>query len=428
MLKKKIKISVVVLTAFACAFLLHSFSQKGGDFDFLETSFVGILQKVVEQGKPEAPDLSIERVSLKKTASPDRNFNYYRYNATLVVKNNGGRFRNSVAVLSGDNNQKHVFLKNGPDGFSLDAGETYIVDSYEVLFDGNYNGGQITLRLELKDVEHSLSGKNFYRIDLFEPPAKIDDITIKNISRDGEVFVEYKPSNLFLSTDNYEIYVNKNLDFDPKDLRYAEVFLYDRFYDYYSIKSSKELLSAEGWENVESVQLGDSPFRNNQTYFVYVKASNPETQYYGVSNILKVVPQRDMRRNDFAKLFVDYAGIEIYDDGEIMFKDVKLSDWHAPYVQTLFNLGLLDHNELYYSPNEKATRAEVLMAVMDYFDVDLSVNPTLKRFEDVSAGDFINYYTQALSESGASIVFGDYFHGDLPATRNYMKYLVDVYK
>ncbi len=428
MLKNKIKIIAVVLLAFASGFLIHSFSQKSQNFDFVETSLLGILQKVVETGKPTDPNLSIEKVTLKKVSDPQINFNYYRYSATLILKNNGGRFKNAVAVLSGDNNQKHVFLKNGPDGFSLDANETYIIRDYEVLFDGNYNGGKITLNVDLKDRAHSADRNNFYDVHFFEPPPKIDDITVTNISRDGEVTFKYTPSNLFLSTDNYEIYVTDSLSLEDEEIRYAEVFLYNKFYDYHVVGSSKELLSGDRWELVESVKMDGDPFDSKETYFVYVKATNPDTNFYGVSNILKLAPQKEMKRGEFTKLFMDYADIPVYSDGELYFEDVKESDWYAPYVQTLFNLGLLDHSNHLYLPYEKVTRAEVLMAVMEYFDVDLSVGHKPPRFEDVSVGDFIHYYTQALFESGNSIVFGDYFHGDLPATRNYMNYLIDVYK
>lgn len=410
MLKFKTRVLVCALVAAASFLALPHLHLKDDTPNHLKTSFVGILGKVAEQGKPAPPDLSLDNVVLEKVSGPDRDLAYYTYNASVFVKNYGGPLRNEAPVLSGDNFQKNIVLKNSPDGFSLKPGETFIVENYEVLFDGNYNGGSVTLNLDNKD---------FYELEFFELPAKIENIQLKRVLPNGQVSISYSPANLFLSTDDYEVYATDYLDLREADMRYKELSLDGKIHGYYVIQASESLISDPDWEKVETL---------SNEGFVYVRAVNPETGNYGVSNILKLGDHSDMTRAEFAKLFVDYSQIEVFDEGKSSFKDVKDDHWYAPFVQTLFNLGLADHTNMFYFPNEKITRGEVLVAVMDYFDADLVVAPGKSRFQDISGGNFIYHYTQALYKSGKAGAFGDYFNQNLPATRDYLKHLINAYK
>ncbi len=410
MLKFKTRILVCSLVAAASFLALPYLHLEEDGVDHLQTSFVGILGKVAEQGKPAPPDLSLYNVFLKKVSAPGRNSNYYTYDSSVFIKNNGGPLRDGHIVLSGDGFQKDLTLKNSPDGFSLKPDESFILENYEILFDGNYNGGGVTLNLDNQD---------FYELQFFELPAKIEDIQLKRVSSDGAVSISYRPSNLFLGTDDYEVYATDFLDLREANLNYKELSFDGKVHGYYVIKASESLINDAGWEKVDTL---------SNKGFVYVRAVNPETGYYGVSNILKLGPHSEMTRAEFAKLFVDYTGIKVFDDGESYFKDVKEDSWYAPFVQTLFNLGLADHTNMFYFPNEKITRGEVLVSVMDHFDADLVVAPGKSRFEDISGGNFIYHYTQALYKSGKASAFGDYFNQHLPATNDYLKHLVNAYK
>ncbi len=402
---------MVCLVAIATAVLaLPAFPAEDQELDFVEVSLLGILQKVAEEGKPDDPNLLIDRVFLKKVSDPTLYSNYHAYEATVFIKNDGRTLRNATTVLSGDKFQKDLVLKNSSDGFSLERGKTYIVDGYEVLFDGNYNGGTVTLNVDSND---------FYELEFFELPALIEGIRVKNLAANGEVSISYRPSNFFLSTDVYEVFTSNSLDIGEADLNYRELSFHDKIRGYHVIRSSEDLLNDNSWKQTDKIMDGD---------FVYVRAVNPETGYYGVSDILKLSPQQEMSRAEFAKLFIDYAGIDVFDEGEMPFGDVRDDDWFTPYVQTLFNLGLVDHTDKFFFPNEKVTRGEVLVTIMDYFDVDLVVGPSKSRFEDISAGNFIYHYTQALFDGGKAGAFGDYFNQHLPATRNYLNHLVDAYK
>lgn len=435
MLENKKKIFIYAFVALASLLAINVFSVQEKKYDFLETSLLNILENVAEEGKPEDPDLGIESVTLRKFAEPTGDFNYYRYYATVVIKNYGGDLEDAQAVFSGNNGQKHVFLQNSPAGFSLKNGELYIIDEYEIIFDGNYNGGLVTLNIDLKNQEEINEKNNFQEVEFFESQVKIDGIEVENISKDGQVKIVYDPTNLFLDTADYEIYISNALNFDKEDAKYDEVFTSNTAYGYYRIKASKELIQNPSWESLVTkdnpphvFKFSDYPFEDEQTYFIYVKAVNQANGYYAVSNILKFAPQKKMAKAEFAKLFIEYADVGIYDKGEILYGDVKPDDWYAPYVQTLFNLGLIDNQSSEYLPDNIIDRAEVLKVVMDYFDVDLIAEKRRSHFKDIKKSDALYPYAQALFGSNKAGVFGEYLNPDLPATRNYMQYLIDEYK
>lgn len=432
---KKKKIFVYSISALTTAIVINSFSFETEKYNFLETSFLNIMQKVSEESKLAPPDLSIESVSLRKISDPSKDFNYYKYYANILVRNYGGDIENAKVVLSGDNDQKNIFLKNDGQGLSLKQGQNFIADKYEVLFDGNYNGGTITLNIDLKDQKDYYLDNNSYPVDVFELPVKIDSVELKGISEDGEFDIDYSPSNFYLSTDAFKIYTSDSLVTEDNDARYNEISVSDKIYGYDRIKSSKKNINDESWKQLTSseqknhkVKFSSTPFEDEMAHFAYVKAVNAENGYYAVSNILRFGPQKTMSRAEFAKLFADYANIPLYNKGEISFQDVNTNDWYAPYAQTLYNLGLLDSENFYFNPKDTINRSAVLRVAMDYFDVDLSGPTSNSRFEDISQDDFIFPYTQALSVSGKGGVFGDNFNPEMPATRNYMKYLINEYQ
>lgn len=407
------------MTVAAMALTAYFFPHQQNEPDFLEGSVFEVLKSISAAGKPEPPSLSIENVTLEKVSAPVRNSNYHKYNALVFVKNNGGRFRNAVFTLSGDGSQKDAILKNSPEGLSLRNGETYVLDDYEILFDGNYNGGVVTLEID---------GHDTYELEFFELPPRLEGIKIRSFDSMGKIQIDYSSSNFFVNTDEHQIYMSDSLEVPQKDKRYSELFTREGIYGYHVIRASEDLIKHDSWKPVDSINIDKNPFENKDNYFFFVKATNPNTGHYGVSNIIKLGPQNEMTRGDFAKLFFDAAGVEMFDDGEIIFEDVSTRDWFAPYVQTLFNLGLLDYTENKYFPEEKVTRGDVLITVMDYFDVNLAVNPGRSRFDDVPLGNFVYHYTQALFESGKAGAFGDYFGHDLPATRSFMTHIIHAYK
>jgi len=94
------------------AFVLIAVSITGGiflnnalnksDYDIINTSVLGVLKATYEDLAPSAPDLSIMNVVLNKESDPTPDFNYYKYNASIVVKHLGGRLINARVILHCD--------------------------------------------------------------------------------------------------------------------------------------------------------------------------------------------------------------------------------------------------------------------------------------------------------------------------------------
>lgn len=405
------------------------------DYNFLQTSFVTVLKSISENRKVEPPDLGIEKVTLKKIADPTSKFNYYKYSANIVIKNDGGDLKNAQISLNAGGDQKTVFVKNEIDGFSLAEGQSYIIDNYEILLDGSYNSEKITVEMNLPKNLDYYAGNNKYEVEILELPAKIEGLGIEKINDDGTFVLEFQSIDSDLSSNNFEIYASDVIEADEIEEKYAEITVGDKIYGYHRIKNSKEILGSDRWElkasqnsNGHLVKFGDDPFADSSSHYIYLKSINPDNGSYAISNILKFSPQKELDRAGFAKLFVDYAGIDVYAAGENYFYDVNPESWYAPYVQTIYNLGLIKNDDYKYDPNMPMTRGDVLRVVLDYFDVDLSMAYGGPHFEDVGRNHYLYPYVEALFASGKGGVFGDTFNPEATATKNYLKYLINEYK
>lgn len=423
--------SIPILISFT---LITQFAFPNTDLALLQTSFISVLKDIAEENRPLPPDLAIEKISLRKIGDPSENFDYYKYYATVIIKNYGGDVKNSQVTLGGID-QKYIFLNNTPEGFSLQKGKNYIVDNYEVIFDGNYNGGNITLEININDRVDPYKENNSSTVFIFEQPAKLQSIAIDQILNDGTFKIVFDPENYALNTDNFEVYFSDSMEFNDKELKYDEIKRGDYVYGYHRIKNSAEFVNDLRWRAEQRSELDShfvkftfDPFEDNIAHYFYVKAINPEKGYYAVSNILKFNPQESLDRAEFAKAFLDYADIEIYDNGESYYEDINADVWYKPYVQTLYNLGLINSESLKYLPQNIINRGDVLRVVLDYFDVNLVVPEDLPHFKDVSTEDQIYPYIQALYASSHGNIFRDEFSPYQPATKNYLKYLINEFK
>lgn len=407
------------------------------NFKFLQTSFVSILKGVQENYEAAPPDLGIEKVTFKKIADPTRKFNYYKYSTNIVIKNHGGDLKNAQLSLNAGEDQKTVFVKNEIDGFSLAKDRSYIIDNYEILFDGSYNGGKITIEIKLPKKFDYYAGNNKYEVEIFELPAKIEGLGIEKLKDDGIFVLEFQSINSDFTLNNFEIYVSDVLEADEVEEKYAETGneTEDKIYGYHRIKNSSEILLSKRWElktghdsSVHTVKFKDDPFADSSVHYIYLKSINAENGNYAVSNLLKFSPQKNLDRAGFAKLFVDYSEIDVYAAGENYFDDVNPEAWYAPYVQTIYNLGLIKNDDYKYNPDMPMTRGDVLRVVLDYFDVDLVSAYGGPHFGDVGRKHYLYPYVEALFASGKGGVFGENFSSESTATKNYLKYLVNEYK
>ena len=112
-------IAVLLVTIGALSYLY------GGNY-YGKTSVYDGFAKILQNSLPENPDLYIQNVTLKKTASPNDEMGYFKYDATVIVNNQKGEVLNATTTLDVED-QKHQFLKNTEKGLSLGQGESYIV-------------------------------------------------------------------------------------------------------------------------------------------------------------------------------------------------------------------------------------------------------------------------------------------------------------
>ncbi|MBI5753712.1 S-layer homology domain-containing protein [Candidatus Peregrinibacteria bacterium] len=386
--KKKIILYVVI--GLGSIFVVNNVKISEGNFGLFRTSSIAVFEPV---------DLGIEKVTLKKIAD--------KYSANIVITNYGGDLKNGQLVLQAGDEEKHVYLKNDDRGFSLAKGKSYIVENYELLFGGDYNGGKLSVEIKLPEKVDYFAGNNKYDVDVFTLPAKIEALGIDEIEDDGTIKLAFEAKNHSTITDDFEIYKTAALNFDENESRYAEAASEsgDKIFGYYRIKNSEDLIKNNNWSQIQSVgtdphfiKLASDPFKDPAAHYLYIKAINKETGNYVVSNIISLVPGKDLTRAAFAKFFVEYGEVKIDDDVKNNFADVAEDEWYAPYVKTLSKLDLIKDDQSEFHPEKMMTRGEAFRMVKDYFEV------------------------------GEDKAFDKNLQPEKPATKNYLKYLIYEYK
>ncbi len=400
---------------------------------FLETSMLHILQNIVEKST-EPPDLMIEEVTLRKVSEPSESFKYYTYDATVIVKNLGGDLRNAQVTLSAGPDQKSIFVKNNGTSFSLYKDETFIVRGYEILIDSSYNGADVTLEINIADDSDYYPGNDTYTVNIFQLPAKIENIGVSEILEDGTMLLDFEAYPFRMRDHDFEIYFSDSAYVDEENLKYAEVFGLEQIYSYHrfenSLQNVKSDFTAESveFEDLSRIKFSDNPFNYEEDLYVYLKATNPHNGNFAISNVLKFSAQQDMSRAEFAKLFVENTDLEIDNVGVNFYDDVIVDEWYSPYVQTLFNYGLLNNRTYTYSPNHKMSREEVLEVVMDYYDVDLAIPPDAPNFADVSLDSDFLPYAEGFFASGKASAIRENFYPEQMASRSFLNYLINEYQ
>lgn len=429
--RKKLMLYAVV--GLGLMFAVNNVRISDENLSFLETSVVSIPR----DNMVEPVDLSIEKVTLKKIADPREDFNFYKYAANIVITNHGGNLKNGQMVLSAGDAGKYVYLKTDEEGFSLTKDNSYIVENYEVLFDGNYNGGKLSVQIKLPEKVDYFSGNNQYDTEVFALPPKLEALGINEIQNDGTIKLDFDTSKYSTVANDFEIYESSSLDFDEDKSRYAEASAdsEDKIYGYYRIKNSEDLMKNTHWSRIQSVdadphfvKLSISPFDDNNAHYLYLRAVDPESGNFVVSNIIGLVPQKKLTRAAFARFFVEYSGVDVADEEKGYFTDVAEEDWYAPYVKTIYKLGLIKSDQFEFYPQEEMARGEALRVVMDYFDIDLADTGDKQPFADVREESYLYSYLKALFATGKAGIFGENFQPDQPATKNYLKHLIYEYK
>lgn len=400
----------------------------------LETSVLSMLQNLAEKNAPAPPDLSIDNVVLRKVGSPSKKFNYYKYNATVVVSNHGGNLKNSRVVLSSGREQKHTLVKNTDKGFSLKGGEKYIIRNYEIIFDGNYNGGEIDVKIDLVDLADAKKENNSYKLSIFEAEPRISDIKVQEILPDGNVVIDFNAVPFTVGVHEFYLMTSDFLEFNTKDARYAEIEAGGKIYGYTRIRNSIGNVNGGfeekriGEKEAREINFAEDPFKFNEEFYVYLKAVDSKNGNYAISNVLGFGPQTPLTKAQVLNFFIEYADISQAVSGEVPYEDVKLQDWYYFHVLTFHNLGLLDLNAVNFYPDRLMTRAEAVMLVMKYFDANLRVSKDDPHFSDIDETHYLYPYAEGLFDGGKGMSFSEKFYPKAQVSRDFLKYLINEYR
>ena len=431
---------IYILATLLAAFFVANIVSGIAKTSFFQGSVLAILNKIgLTDFSEEYPDAGIDYVYLQKISNPTPEFSYYKYKATIVVRNYGELLENGDITVTAGNNQKTAFIRNNLDGLTLGKGETFIFDDYEVLMDGRDNYGKYTFKIDTKGGKDRSLDNNSYVVDVFEEPVKFESFGVTD--KKGDNFVlstnplkEFEDS---LSKMNLEICIAENYKI-PKEneLKYSETDTSKDVYSYYKIKASKKLITDE---NFKCESLGKSEefgainrfFDSKTEYSVFLKAfadNEDKSNFFAVSNVLDLPVQEFINRAEFAKAFVDDAGITLITEGKHYYKDIEEGAWYSPYVQTMFNYGLLKDTENFeFGPNNAVSRRDIFEPLLNYFDVELKIDEGAPHYADIDKNSKDFFFTEAIYSSGKAKALGIYFHPEKRASRNFLKYLINEF-
>jgi hypothetical protein len=410
MKKQNIKTLVYATIAGIClgGGVYFSILNTPSDKTFMETSVLTILKAINQDLAVDAPaDLEITDVTLRKVYDPMPSFNYYKYLADITVSNNGGTLVNANVVIKGDNNQKSNFVRNTTKGFYLQKGGSYVIRDYEVLFDGDYNGGKINLTVEATDKPDTNLKNNSYAVNIFELPAKIKAIELSAINDDKSFVVNFDKSSAF---DKYSLKMltTRQYNFPEDTLKYAEVYGLGHVYGYYKTRISSDIAQSTSWQEINTfakdkpaVKFTENSFEDADEHYLFIKSVNPENGYYVVSDIVKFPRYKEIVRNDFAKTLAEYTGTTSANDS-VVFEDVN--------------------------PEKPVTRGEVLKTVLDHYKTNVGNIGEASSFEDIQKENSIFPYAEALYGKDLADTFGHFFRPNLPATKDYLKFLIQHFE
>lgn len=373
----------------------YFYAHQEDDYSVLSTSLLGPLQDIAEDKKQSEVDLSVMDVTLTLKAEPKKFFNFYRYEADVLIKNVGGDLRGGVISL--ENGEKNLAMNE----LDLALGESYLFEDVELLLPGDWNKQSVQIAVKAENFEEKITENNVFEAEIYGLENKLE------ISKSALEKARLK---------KLEVWYSPN--FEARKEIYHESVVNDLISSFGLIEISEEVLSSGDFRKVSGFK-GDAGF-----YFL--KKISEDGQKYQVSDILRLSEEKVLTRADFAELFVAEAELEAK-TGEIeFFADVALDDEKAAAIYTMYGLGLLEDREGFFEPEKLLTRAEALKAVLDYFDVDFVLEGNA-NFSDLESDNPLWDYALTLFGNKNFVAAGEEFHPDAPATDVFVKFLIDEY-
>lgn len=428
--KKYFLTSLLALAVTAC--LSYGFV----DGSVLKTNLLGAFNNYVLDIDENLPDLGISNVYLTKVASPANDFPYYKYKATVTIRNYGGVYEDASLVLNAGEGQKTAYVRNSIEGFKLEKGDVFTFEDYELLVDGKVNYAEVTFSLESKAHRDNDPSNDSFKVSVFEEPASLGTLSVNSF--DGEdVALESLFSMKFkdaLSNSDKEICSFDVGDKELDGLRYAEVDTAADVFSYYKIKISKEILFNENLscEKNFDVKSGESFRINFKDGKVYFLRSPIDENRFALSNAVMFPKQEFMTREEFAKNFVEWAEVPQISN-EHYYLDVESDSPYAPFVQAMYDNGLtkesmaLEDKSFSFEREKIVTRADVLEPLLNYFDVDLIEGDGAPHFSDVKSKSKNYYFVEAVYADGKGRAFSQTFSPEKRASTAFLKYLINEF-
>ncbi len=441
--KQTFYIAVAVISMFLGLWYSPS-SFENDNYNILETSMLTIFDSVAQSmdgirqaNGPKFVDLEILKVNLNKVSDPSPELNYYEYNATVFIKNNGRDIKNSKVLLDSDSDKGFKFVENDGESFSLISDEVLVYKDYSVLFDGKYNEGSINFSIDIIDDNYTENNteNNNYSVDVFEDNAKIENLYVAEINSKGDFVMDFSVKDYSFAEIEYEVWFSDRLSFKSDDLIYMETAYKNRIYEYDSIPYSTNIAKTGNWRSVGVkdkqgliLAVYDNPFESEKEYFVYIKMLNKTNGYSKTSDILYFSPSEKIKKSEFAEMFVDAEDLELALNTQMHYTDIPEDAEYVRALATIYNMGLTNLDSLYYFPDQNMSREDALKTLLDYYDVDLiNAKSFIDRFKDIKRDDDLYPYVQSLQTNYKAANLADYFNPKAAATKDYLKYLLNEY-
>lgn len=427
------KLAVVVVAMMVLAVLGKTF-----DSTTFQSSVLSLFNKIgLTDYKEEYPDLGIEKVTLTKILEPKSDFNYYKYKATIVLKNYGELLTKATVVISSGEGQKKAFVRNELYGLTLGKGESFIFDDYEVIMSGDVNYKNFKFEIDIKDEKDKDSNNNYLPVSALEEPMKFSSFDVSSYDGMDGFYFGYdleKGREEVLNNMNLQICVATDFDgLKNENLRYAETPYGDSVYSYYKSKIDSDLISSEDFkcEDASKERGGMRAFDSLDTeheYAVYLKAFEGGGGV-ALSNLV-YLPKISMLTNaEFVREFVRETGMPMDPTGLVIYQDLKGDESFIPELKTMFNRGLVNENtDFRFHADDVMSRRDLLEPLLNYFDAELTVDDGAPHFADVSRNSDDYYFVEAMYAAKVGHNLGIHFNAGREASTYLLKYLIDEFK
>lgn len=374
------------------------FLQSEDQYSLLATSLLTPMKEIAAERSGMLADLAIEDVVLDLVSEPKEFFDFYRYEADVLLKNDGGNLKKAQVVLALEDSDEEMVLND----FDLAAGENFLIEDFEILLPGDLNFQTLRLTASITGAKEKFTANNIYETEVYGLAKKLEiNVDLLKEAR----------------SEGWEIWYSENVP--VRDEIYFESLEGDLVKSYGLIPMTKEIFEGNGFERISGYQ--------NQEGFFFLREETENGDK--VSDVLHLEENELLMRRDFARILVEGLNLDLAKPEVEFLSDVGLDDPDAAMIYAIYGLGILSDEEGFFRPEALVTRGEVLKAVLDYFDTEILLDEEAEnRFVDIEEDSEIYPYLQVLMRSESVEGFGEEFSPDSAATNGFLKFLINEYR